>query len=519
MRSMKVQMTETNITCSLGHSKPILSYKLEKDKNYKLLCEECILKNNYSQISPFDKKVDEVQDFYQQQFDEFQKETEIYIMKIQELENQLLIFKDQMSAQIDQMNNFCKKQIENLKEFLKFHTQYNFQTQFENYEQQKNCFQSQEENIKFLCSQMMSKLRMCLKKIEQDQEKLKKNFEIINLQQDKNLNAIYKTPSVNLIDKDERQLGCCYAICTNYCDNMIITCCGEKILLWSFMNGKMKQQHQLEIHEITLKCLISSKKNNYFISGDQNGDYKKWSNQQYQGHTDQIDCLIMNKNESQLISGGKDKKIIIWNIKFNPNYLEKFQSLELHKKRVRGLSLNTYEDMLVSCSNSPNGGEIIVWELKENGEFQFNQYVNANQNNKGNKICFLKNDLFIWISNEKVDCLIYFFELVNEKFTLNKNRSIQLKENHILQDQSHFPIIHNQEMNLIIIRHKNYIYLIREKQNDTFTIDKEISCEDTSLYTFGTITNDGKYLIYYQGQFQGRYFIHKISYNNESKDS
>ncbi|CAD8089146.1 unnamed protein product [Paramecium sonneborni] len=61
-------------------------------------------------------------------------------------------------------------------------------------------------------------------------------------------------------------------------------------------------------------------------------------------------------------------------------------------------------------------------------------------------------------------------------------------------DQYRFPIVYNKERNLILVRHKTYIYMIKEMNDGKFKIVDKLNCDIIGI--FGTVTNNGQYLVY-----------------------
>ncbi|CAD8115253.1 unnamed protein product [Paramecium sonneborni] len=70
---------------------------------------------------------------------------------------------------------------------------------------------------------------------------------------------------------------------------------------------------------------------------------------------------------------------------------------------------------------------------------------------------------------------------------------IQLNSNKQDFDMYQSPIIYNKQKNVIIIRHKFNIYIIRELNDGKFKIVKQLKFNTNKVY--GTITNDGSYLV------------------------
>ncbi|CAD8097645.1 unnamed protein product [Paramecium sonneborni] len=63
-----------------------------------------------------------------------------------------------------------------------------------------------------------------------------------------------------------------------------------------------------------------------------------------------------------------------------------------------------------------------------------------------------------------------------------------------------FPIVYNKQKNVIIVRYKFYIYIIRELNNGQFKIVDQLKFNTNDIY--GTITNNGQYLVYWYDEKQ-----------------
>ncbi|CAD8119064.1 unnamed protein product [Paramecium primaurelia] len=173
-------------------------------------------------------------------------------------------------------------------------------------------------------------------------------------------------------------------------------------------------------------------------------------------------------------------------------------SLDKHENKVNALSLNQSETQLVSCADSKN--QIIIWERKEQDKFEFKHFVTQSIQEEGLKIKFIKDNQFIWITGGKQIDKLYVFELKEGVFYENQEKTIQLIINNEKVDEYRFPIIYNKERNLIVVRHKTYIYIIIEIKNGKFKIVDQLNCDTIDIY--GTITNNGQYLVYWDEKSQ-----------------
>ncbi|CAD8198435.1 unnamed protein product [Paramecium pentaurelia] len=166
-------------------------------------------------------------------------------------------------------------------------------------------------------------------------------------------------------------------------------------------------------------------------------------------------------------------------------------SLNKHNNEVIALSLNQSESQLVSCAD---GKKQKSFGKEENkiiiNHFIFKQLIQ----DYGLKAKFIKGNQFIWIYGGKAIDKCNVFKLKEGIFQENQEKTIQLITNNQILNEFHFPIIYNKEKNLIIVRHKTQIYLIREMNDGKFKIVDQLNCDTYPVY--GTITNNGQYLVY-----------------------
>ncbi|CAD8101267.1 unnamed protein product [Paramecium primaurelia] len=215
-----------------------------------------------------------------------------------------------------------------------------------------------------------------------------------------------------------------------------------------------------------------------------------------------------------LFSGGDDESIKVWKVDFKQNKLTYMYSLDKHDSYVMALSLNQSETQLVSCAYAKN--QIIIWEREEQDKFEFKYVViiiishfiyKQSIQEYGLKIKFIKDNQFIWITGGKEIDKLYIFELKEGIYQENQKKTIQLNKNNQISDEYHFPIVYNKEKNLIVLRHKDYIYFIKEIINGIFTIVHQFNCDTNQI--FGTFTNNGQYLVYWDEKNQG-YSVYEL---------
>ncbi|CAD8108058.1 unnamed protein product [Paramecium primaurelia] len=345
-------------------------------------------------------------------------------------------------------------------------------------------------------------------------EELLKDIEKVNLIQEKQQADVKKFDNqqnqleqyqimdqqieLKLIDVSNQYFHLSYAIVFDKTGQIMISSDETKVIIWNFEKGKFKLNQSYQVHLKDVTCFVYSQQSNNFISGSNDANIicwqqindKEWKySQPFQQHNSYINCLILNKQENQLISGGNDYSIKIWKPDFLKNDLTFLYHLDSNSNYIYSISLNQSETIMASCGLT----EFIIWEkgLQEKWEFKYKQSIPQ----IGNKVYFMNNQQLLWVTqNQENDILI--FELQDGIFNQNSKKTIQLnKNNNKCEDFCYFPIIYNKNKNILLIRHKHHIYLIRELKDCTFNIMASLHIQNE--FIFGTITNDGQYLVFW----------------------
>ncbi|CAD8092078.1 unnamed protein product [Paramecium primaurelia] len=236
---------------------------------------------------------------------------------------------------------------------------------------------------------------------------------------------------------------------------------------------------------------------------------KEWkSSQSYYQHTSFINCLILNQSENQLISGGCDNSIKIWKIDLVNNQLTYFYSLDKHKSSVYSLCLNQTEDTLVSCGDEK---QIIVWKQDNEQKWEFGYEVTQSIQEVGCRLCFINEDQFIFVTGNQVskDC-ISTFELKNQKYQENLEKELRLNKNDQQPDLNLFPICYDKKKNLMIVKHKQCVYLIKISNEGQLKIISQIKYQSNDI--FGALTNDAKYIVTWDNEGQ-KYNVYELYIN------
>ncbi|CAD8146606.1 unnamed protein product [Paramecium octaurelia] len=299
---------------------------------------------------------------------------------------------------------------------------------------------------------------------------------------------------LQLIDQSVKQWEKCQGIAFDYSGSIMVSTEKNDIKVWSFLNGTIKIQNTLYGHTDQAQCLVLAIGLNEWICS-----------QPYQQHTDYVIFILLNSNEDLLFSGSFDKSNKVWKVDLNQNKLKFLYSLNNHNNDVVSLSLNESENLLVSCAKGYN--QIIIWERKEEGKFEFQYFVTQPFQEYGHKIKFIKENQFILITNANQIDKIFIFERIEGVFQVNQSKTIHLMTNNKIYDEYHFPIIYNKVRGLIVLRYKMFIYILKEFNDGKYNIVDQLSCATYSIY--GTITNNGQYLVYWYNKNQG-YSIYEL---------
>ncbi|CAD8213628.1 unnamed protein product [Paramecium pentaurelia] len=209
---------------------------------------------------------------------------------------------------------------------------------------------------------------------------------------------------------------------------------------------------------------------------------------------------MLNKQEDQLISGGLDYSIKVWNVDFIKNNLNFQYSLDQHGNCMESFSFNSSETILVSCGYN----HFIIWEKGEQGKWEFKYRKDVSD--YGRKIYLINDQQLLWVTLKKNVDDILVFEIQNGVFQQNNNKTIKLNNNNECDDVSYFPIIHNKDKNIILVRHKHNIYPIRQLNDGTFNIIVTLDCQND---IYGTMSNNGQYLVFWDYKYK-KYQSHEI---------
>ncbi|CAD8146612.1 unnamed protein product [Paramecium octaurelia] len=335
------------------------------------------------------------------------------------------------------------------------------------------------------------------------------NIKLTNLQNqdlyqqcENTLRNIMSYPHLKSFDNSIHQQEECYALSFNGSGSLMISGSNCDIKVWNFQQETLSEITTLSGHNSAITCLIFSKKSNSFLSASYDQSICCWSqindqewkcSQFYQQHTNCIECLILNQAENQLISGGRDCQIKIWKVDFLKNELCYLYSLNEHENDICSLCLNESENTLVSLDTI----QILIWKMDDQQNWQFDNVVTQAIQSPRSRLCFINNHQLILVTRNEVEDLICILDIQN-----GKNQQFQIIEelklikNDELGDTSLFPICYNKEKQIIIFKYKLHVYFIKISNEGTLKLLSQIDYQTS--YIFGTLTNDGKYLVIWE---------------------
>ncbi|CAD8125413.1 unnamed protein product [Paramecium sonneborni] len=306
------------------------------------------------------------------------------------------------------------------------------------------------------------------------------------------------------ISKQIQQSEICLAIAFNNDQTIMVSTAGNNIKIWDFNANNIQSENFLKrrgtfmIHLDTVNCLVYSKKNQYFISGSDDlyiicwklENNEKWNyKKQDQKHQNSITCLMLNKNEDILISGSNDYTIIIWKADLENSELKHSQNLDNHLGSIRALTFSNDESFFASCDSKKT---IIIWKKMDNEQEKWGYSQTFTEKQQGNKLQFLNDQTLLWVSAK--ENYIQFYEMMDQTFK-KIEKTFDLKTN-MDEDEINFPICFYNIANLLFIRHKHNIYILKYyRWNQTLKIIQEIACHTYDVY--GTVTNNAEFLVFW----------------------
>ncbi|CAD8196431.1 unnamed protein product [Paramecium octaurelia] len=497
MNKLTIIENQSEFHCYSQHNQPICSVVLDPNltNNQRFLCGSCLefFESEYK-IVGIKKVIQTIEEIYETQIMQLENQTMNTVQQLQSIIKSTQQLKQQFMDLFDSLIGIAEGwKNELLLQIQKFY-KYSFYDQLDDYIKNKNTSEvDNKEKIKIVNRSWMTKLCNNLNQYNENESKL--TFRELRLKFMKILNqkdSLDEEIKFNLIQQSVKQSIKCNSISFNSSGTIMISSEYQNIKVWSFTQGKIELLQTLQGHSNWVQCLCYSKKQNSFVSGIMNGLVRNLINITLIG-------LYL------LFSGSSDYTIKVWKVDFDKNELQYLYSLDKHVNYVISLSLNKSENQLVSCAQQRN--QIIIWEKKEKDKYEFKYFVKQSVYKEGFKVGFIGENSFIWITGDQGINMIYNFEQREGVYQENLSKTIQLVTNYQEYDEYFFPIIYNEKRNFIIVRHKSYIYLIRDNKKGQLQILDQLNCNTSDIY--GAMTDNGKYLVFWDFYTSG-YSIYEL---------
>ncbi|CAD8104465.1 unnamed protein product [Paramecium primaurelia] len=535
-----MQQSTNQMICCSEHKMEAQLVILDQEMTQKqrLLCTECISKmeGNYRFLGfkKIKQIIEENQNLKNQIIDNVINQRRDIIQKFQ------IQMDSYRSMQIQKFDNIISQTnfwIQNLNEIKQKYQSSNFCKEFEILLQnnmqirqidEQQIYKDLQLELTFLISNYQPKLAHGLNELMETSKLFQATYSIFECFQNEEISAFHLdqiTPKVEIkyMNKFENQDEWCYAIQFDKKGQRMISTSNKDIKLWSFNQGKLQLIQQLKGHLNNVTCLLFTPQSNCIISGSYDNTLRCWNlNEQnqlisqstFKEHSGKIHCMILNQLGDELISSSKDKSIKIWKFDQSVNGLQLQQTLSKHQNEVYSVSLNQSENLLASCGRDQ---QVIIWKRDQFKKWQFNQIVTQSIQDFGKKLLFLNDEQLIWVTanNNLEKNSIWFYESKEGVFMENKEKTIHLDGDPNC-DYISFPIQYNREKNLLIVRHKQIIYLLRQSLKGKFVIIAKLPCQDENSY--GALSNDGRYLVFWDCLYQnknksnGKYLVIELSY-------
>ncbi|CAD8182646.1 unnamed protein product [Paramecium pentaurelia] len=538
MIQSKMIEKEDELVCSMNHKLPISMVVFDKslENKKKLLCNECIdnLESKLNNSISFKKVALLIEENQKKKLEL----VEYFIMtnrqQIEEIQKKLHELKSCLIQQLDQLIGNTEEWIKCLYQIGQQNATYSFYEELDrlinqtkiselyyqplvnqitliNHSWNEKIIKKLNQFKQFELVQKCEQLLINLNNINQEQNLMMQTNLFQGYQHIDNLIINYSNVQFKLIDDFNEQISLSYQIVFNKFGTIMISIDSFDIKVWDFNQGRLKLQNRIQVHQSSVKCLVYSKKVNCFISGSDDKSIICWKqinnnewmrSQLYKYHTDWVLCLILNKQEDQLISGGRDNSIKVWNVDFIQNELRYLYSLD-NTWPVFSLSFNQSETFLASCAEK----HFLIWKkgVKDKWKLKCKQQIS-----KGYQIQFINDQQFLWVTKDQNIDQIMIFELQGQVFKEKQDKVIQLNSNHLCEDYwINFPVVYNQDKNLLLVRHKHHIYLFNKLNEDNFKIIGSLNCDHRNIY--GTMTDNAQYLVFWDGK-QQKYHSYELIY-------
>ncbi|CAD8186931.1 unnamed protein product [Paramecium octaurelia] len=335
----------------------------------------------------------------------------------------------------------------------------------------------------------------------QIQKQFSINQSIVNLQVTQNKQKILqqtkKSFSYELIFQLRESIKCRSIIFNKDQSMMIVGQSSGNIKVFEFNSQILKETQQVKEHKDQINSLVFMLNSSQFISCSDDkliiiwsmDNKKQWKVlQKLEVHTDKINCLITNNQEDCIISGSTDKTIRFW-IKENQQW--KFnQTLSDHTDKVRCLALNFSQNQLISC-----GTDKLLLIIQQNKNKQWNTIQKIQVEKYGFSLCFISDTKFTF-QPESLNVMHIYEQDQSSKQFIKNIQEVSIKSGANCSEL--FPQKYIKEKQILLNKNGCYVNIIRHKENGEFQtiFQLENMCDCCGL--FGSISNDGTYLVTYE---------------------
>ncbi|CAK70435.1 unnamed protein product (macronuclear) [Paramecium tetraurelia] len=504
MLKSKMIENEIQLQCALKHNQKIVQVLLnpQLQRDQRLLCGQCLQTININGKAIVYKDILEIIQEQQQI-----KLEQVYNLIKSQILTQLNLLKSNVIQQFEFIQCAVQDWINNLQLLCQQYQQYSFHDELENFINNKGIYFDQNELLQRISKEQNIWYSKVTSKLDlfnqfQEQEKCKEMLENnklmiqkLNVNFNQQIEISEDDIKLKQTELSVKQQGSCLSIAFNSSDSIMVSTNKSLINVWNFNNGKLELSQQLKYHEGWINSLVFSKRQNLFLSCSSDQTIRVWksygqnewiSSIPYQQHTDKVLCMILNQNEDELFSGSLDYRINSWKLDLDKNELQYQYSLDKHNNGVYSLSLNQKSNIqhhaLQARIKQLFGKEdkIIKW----NSNTLLNNLFKA----LDQRFCLSKRiSLFGY--------LIVIKLMKYGVFQENTEKKLKLNSDNVNMEMFQFPLVYNKNRNLMVLRHKIFIYIIRELKNGNFKIVEQLNRQTNKI--FGTVTNDGNHLVFW----------------------
>ncbi|CAD8129501.1 unnamed protein product [Paramecium sonneborni] len=270
----------------------------------------------------------------------------------------------------------------------------------------------------------------------------------------------------------------------------------SQFLVGGYNSGQVRLIQQLQETKTPVCCVSFMNKSTQFISrGDsytiilwQQDSKNGWiCKQKLQGHSSFINCLRINQEDDLIISGSSDKSIKLWRIK-NEQW-QCSQTINCNQNKILSLCINDSSNQIISCSSE---NQIIIIQQQCDLEWKIIQIIQLDTS--GFRLCYINDDIFVFQGNSKEKMNVYERDIQNNQFKLTKEVNVRSSRN----CQNYFPQQFIKKKSILVNKNGRFINLLRINCNGDFINEQVL--EFDHKFIFGSMTEDGEYLVIYDDQ-------------------